>query len=119
MPKTHVTGLVEATKGVTEYSRRLERVVMLAARDMAKIITSWEKAHKTWDDRTYQAVKHLKCVAFRHGMLIILENSHGMYYGLYLELHHERKYAILEQALRHHWLLFMQTIQTKMSTKHG
>src|SRR5687768_1720690 len=110
MSKTHVTGLVEATKGVTEYSRRLERVAMLVARDMAKIITSWEKAHHKWDNRTYDAEKNLKCVAFRHGMLVILENSHGMFYGLYLELHHGRKYAILEQALRRHWLLFMQTI---------
>jgi hypothetical protein len=119
MAKTHVTGLVEATKGVTEYSNRLERVALLAARDVARIIEGWEKSHHIWQNRTFDAEKRLKCAVFRQGMLIILENSHGVYYGLYLELHHERKFAILEQALRRHWFLFMQTIQTKMSTKHG
>jgi hypothetical protein len=110
-----VDGLVAATSGVTRYCNKFERESLFAFQTGAKITTEWEKSSHIWKNRTYQAEKRIKCVAFRQGMMIILENSHGVFYGLYLELHHERKFAILQQAIRRHWLLIMQLIKSRMS----
>ncbi|NPV44807.1 MAG: hypothetical protein HPY70_12670 [Firmicutes bacterium] len=58
------------------------------------------KTHAPWQDRTGTARAGLFAKPEVDGDDIVIRLGHSVEYGIYLELAHERKYAILEPTAR-------------------
>ena len=116
-----VEGLRAATNGVSAYRREFEKAVLESFREGSNRITAWEKSNHPWRNRTTQAEQKIKCTAFREGNKIIMENAHyaidprtKFKYGIALELWHERRFAILQTALRRWWSWTLQQVEPRM-----
>lgn len=118
-----VDGLREATNGVVAYRNRFEKNLLAAARTGADLCTTWEKQNHPWQNVTTQAEKKIKCIAFRQGLLIVMENAHhavdkdtGYKYGIALELRHNGRFAILQVALRRHYSIVLRNFTDRMAS---
>lgn len=73
--------------------------IKMYATEGAKKFQNYAKQHRPWTDRTGQARQRLT------GWVETLRNKtriyigHGVDYGVYLELSHEKKYAILQPTV--------------------
>lgn len=73
--------------------------IKMFAQEGAKKFENYAKAHRPWTDRTGHARQRLV------GWVEVLTNKvrihigHGVSYGVYLELAHEKKYAILQPTV--------------------
>ena len=101
--RTRVTGLADAQTRLRKYERAVEAAYLAAMEAGAERIQEWERANRRWQDHTGDARDGLECIAVKVLEGITLLNSHGVDYGKYLEFDHERKYAILREAIRRHW----------------
>lgn len=69
----------------------------------AKKMASWAKMNRRWTDRTSRARTGMVGYAYWESKSVVAAVvAHTVDYGVYLELAHQRKYAILEQALEEH-----------------
>ncbi len=74
-------------------------VNMLASTDAAEL-ASYMKSNRPWTDRTGMAKANLSATVSKpskHEIRITL--AHGVYYGIWLEFAHGKKYAILQPTL--------------------
>jgi len=93
----------QALSELTEaYVSAIERGILKIAQAYAPQIADWMKANAPWTDRTgnarqtlYTEVNHV----VKSMVEIIL--SHGMSYGVYLELNNAGRYAIIDPAIDH------------------
>lgn len=73
--------------------------IKMFAQEGAKKFENYAKTHRRWTDRTGHARQRLT------GWVEIMMNKvrihigHGVNYGVYLELAHEKKYAILQETV--------------------
>lgn len=73
--------------------------IRMFAQEGAKKFENYAKANRKWTDRTGHARQRLT------GWVEVLTNKvrihigHGVNYGVYLELCHEKRYAILQQTV--------------------
>lgn len=123
----HVTGLRQATEASKSYRNKFEKEALAAFRQGAKQITEWEKGNHPWQNRTFQAEKRIKCIAYREGTRVIMDNGHyavdpqtGFKYGISLEDRASRKFngrfMILQVALRRWWSWTIQQLKDNMSS---
>lgn len=71
-----------------------------ASRVAAAHAQNYARTNKRWKDQTGNARGMLNGGMFWETMAILkIFMSHGVEYGIYLELAHDRKYQILEEAL--------------------
>lgn len=120
---TQVTGLQAAQSGVTKYRNRFEKNLLAAAKVTADRVTNWEKQNHPWQNQTTQAEKKIKCLAYRLGNTIYLDNGHyavdpktGFKYGIALELRHDGRFAILQVALRRFYSFVGQNLSERMDS---
>lgn len=120
---TVVTGTREAQAGVTKYRNRFEKNLLEAVRAGAGRVTDWEKQNHPWKNRTTQAEKKIKCIAYREGNTIYMDNGHyavdprtGFKYGIALELMHDGRFAILQVALRRFYSWTVQNFRERMES---
>ena len=59
---------------------------------------NYAKVNKTWQDITGNARAGLHGGFIKEGDILTIYIAHMISYGIYLELAHDRKYAILEEA---------------------
>lgn len=90
----------ELEKGLQELDRRTDAAIKELANRGAQEIEDYAKNNAPWVDRTGEARRTLKgsTSPIANGVRITL--SHGVDYGVYLELAHEKRFAILMQAIR-------------------
>lgn len=67
---------------------------------VAKEMEAYAKSNRPWQDRTGKARQTLKGEKKNMGTSVRCEISHGVDYGIYLEMCNERKYAILEPTVK-------------------
>ena len=72
---------------------------MVVAESGAQKMEQYAKKNRKWTDRTGRARQSLNGSAFRIDNGYRIQIAHGVYYGVYLEYAHERKYAILERTI--------------------
>lgn len=82
-------------------NRKIAANLALASNWAAKL-EGYMKSKAPWKDRTGNARAGLFARAERDGNDIVIRLAHTMDYGVYLELAHGRKYAILEPTARIH-----------------
>lgn len=83
------------------FEERALQAMSVYAETAASDLEGYMKQNRPWTDRTGQARQRLKGTAERvssNNFLIAL--SQGVDYGIWLELAHEKRYAILEPTVR-------------------
>lgn len=81
--------------GLEKTETKAQVAIRMYAQEGAKKMEGYAKEHRPWTDRTGQARQRLT------GWVEVLAQSvriligHGVKYGIYLELGHEKRYAIL------------------------
>lgn len=69
----------------------------------ASKMEAWAKENAPWTDRTGAARQRLHGEAYWESpKIVVAAIMHQVDYGVYLELAHQRKYAILERTLEEH-----------------
>lgn len=84
------------------YASAIHRGVVAIAQKWAPIIENWMKENAPWTDRTGNARQglHTEIVQVVNSMVRIIM-SHGVDYGIWLEVRHAGRYAIVSPALDH------------------
>lgn len=91
-----------------EYSAAIHQGVINIALRRAPEIENWMKDNAPWTDRTGNARQSLFTVVKGSEMVMDMANkmvniilSHGVHYGLFLEVSRAGKYAIVNRAIDH------------------
>ena len=86
-------------KGLAEREIKTRASLGLYADTVAKKMETHAKSNKPWVDRTGRAKQSLNSSWKWVGDVARVELSHGVYYGIYLELCNEKKYAIIKPTI--------------------
>lgn len=77
--------------------------LLMLMQTAASKMESWSKQNAPWTDRTGHARQRLTGQAYwENSNIVVAAIAHQVDYGIWLELAHQRKYAILEKALEEH-----------------
>lgn len=82
-------------KGIEMFSNRFDSVVKAYAETSAKKLESYAKENARWQDRTGRARRAIRGYIEERQEKVRIIISHGVEYGVWLELAHEKKFAIL------------------------
>jgi len=82
-------------EGIEAYEKRLPPAIAALLRYYAPQMESFAKAYAPWTDRTGNARQSLFTIVDDQKKKVVLYLSHGMEYGVYLELRWQGKYAII------------------------
>ena len=87
--------------GMADFQSKTEAALQMYAETSAKLLEGSAKENRRWTDRTGQARQRLNGSVGKvpEGYKIYL--AHGVDYGLWLELAHERKYSIIPETIRY------------------
>lgn len=91
----------EIIKNVGKLNSKFDAALMMYATTKATQLENYMKVNRPWVDRTGEAKRRLSAQAEsykKHGVQIVL--SHGVSYGVWLELSHQKRYAIIEPTVR-------------------
>lgn len=90
----------DVQQGLETLRKKVEAGLVVYGETVAKDFESYAKANRPWKDRTGAARQRLNgyTEAILHGVRVCI--AHGVSYGIYLELSHGKKYAILEPTVR-------------------
>ena len=87
-------------KNLDKVAERAGAVVLLYAGTKAQIIESDMKVNRPWNDRTGAAKAELRTAVTRPEQDIVrITLAHGVNYGIFLELAHEKKNAIIAPTI--------------------
>lgn len=91
-----------AARLVRDYgvSKHAAAVATLAEKELAPILKAYAQANRPWDDQTGNARSGLFSVSELAGEIVTLYLSHGMEYGVFLELCNSGRYAIIMPTLQ-------------------
>lgn len=87
------------TKGLAEREIKTKAALSLYSDSVAKKMESYAKKNRKWQDRTGSARQRLTGSWEHHGNVTKIAISHGVDYGVYLELCKEKRYAILKETV--------------------
>ena len=88
------------SQNMSNFSVKIGAAVLMYAHTQAVKIESSMKRNRPWTDRTGIAKATLRTVVTRPSENIIrITLAHGVNYGIWLELAHEKKYAIIAPTL--------------------
>lgn len=78
-----------------KFKSKFDSAIYLFAQNGAEKMERYAKQNRPWTDRTSRARQSLKGSAteIKNGYRLTI--AHGVYYGVYLEYCHERRFAIL------------------------
>ena len=97
--KKYSIDVSKVLKGITDFDDAFDKALMVFAQSGAQKMEQYAKKNRKWTDRTGRARQSLNSSAFRIDNGYRIQIAHGVYYGVYLEYAHERKYAILERTV--------------------
>lgn len=97
--KKYSIDVSKVLKGITDFEGAFDKALMVFAQSGAQKMEQYAKKNRKWTDRTGRARQSLNGSAFRIDNGYRIQIAHGVYYGVYLEYAHERKYAILERTI--------------------
>lgn len=85
---------------LTKLAPKLEAACMMVAQSEALRLQSYMMQHRPWTDRTGQAKATLNArVSKPSAHIIRITLAHGVSYGIWLELAHGKKYAIVKPTI--------------------
>ena len=84
---------------LTDAETKAQTAIYMYASEGAKKFENYAKNNRPWTDRTGQARQRLNGYVETMPGKVRINIAHGVDYGIYLELCHERKYAILQRTV--------------------
>lgn len=82
------------------FESKLRQALQIVTDAASKKMTNWAKENAIWTDRTSNARQKLSGDGYwESNYMLTCAVMHNMDYGVWLELAHAKKYAILEQAI--------------------
>ena len=103
-------------KNLDEMSVKLGAVVLMYASTKASELQSKMKLNRPWTDRTGMAKALLTAkVSQPNKQLVRITLAHGVEYGIWLELAHEKNYAIIAPTVREEGPRIVQDMDNLMS----
>lgn len=90
----------------------IQKRLLTYAGASAPLFEQYAKQNRPWTDRTGDARKRLKCTAEAIDEGVEISLSHGVDYGLWLELAHEQNYAILRPTIEIKAPEFLEGLKT-------
>lgn len=92
--------VAEVTANIKKFDEKMRAGLLLITKQVARKMEEWAKNNAKWTDRTGNARKGLTADAnWDNYIELVVRMSHKVDYGVWLELAHERKYAILQPAI--------------------
>lgn len=90
----------ELEDNLEEVEQRARQAILMYAKTGALTLQNYARRNAPWTDRTAHARQRLEATAeeIPNGAKITL--AHGVDYGIWLELAHEKRYAIIEPTIR-------------------
>lgn len=79
---------------------KIEKAVMGFGKTQAASLEAEAKKNRPWSDRTAQARQRITGYCEKTDVGVRIYLSHGVNYGVYLELANEKRYAIIYPTLR-------------------
>jgi len=95
-----MAGHEEVNRNLERWLKQAKDATMEIAEYGATEAENTAKAKGRWTDQTSQARNELQGDARWDGEDAVITLYHGAEHGLFLELAHGRKYAVIEEALR-------------------
>lgn len=87
--------------GLTEFQTKADIAVEMFARTAAKTMETDAKEQAKWENRTGRARQSLVgYVTKENSHTVRINLAHGVDYGIWLELAHEKRFAIVEPIVR-------------------
>lgn len=103
-------------KNLDEMSVKLGAVVLMYASTKASELQGKMKLNRPWTDRTGMAKALLTAkVSQPSKQLVRITLAHGVEYGIWLELAHEKNYAIIAPTVREEGPRIVQDMDNLMS----
>lgn len=87
------------TEGLKRLSNQVDPALRLYADTSALTLQNYAREHRRWTDRTGHARQRLTGTATKVVNGYKLTLSHGVDYGVWLELANEKKYAIIQPTI--------------------
>ena len=82
-----------------KFKNKAEAAFEILCMNGAQKMESYAKEHRPWKDRTGNARQRLKGSWKKVDKGYQIEIAHGVNYGVWLEVRHERRYAILKPTV--------------------
>lgn len=87
-------------ENIGKLSERMEAAVDLYVETAARELEGEMKKDAPWTDRTGAARGRLTSTVHKENRYVyVIRLSHGVWYGVYLELAHEKKYAVIQPTI--------------------
>lgn len=111
--KVDISEVMDAFDGIQKkFTPSNYSAITMLLETASKKMESWAKQNRPWTDRTGRARSGLFGYAYWEDKQIVSAAiAHTVYYGVFLELAHERKYAILERTIEEHRNEIMEAVQ--------
>lgn len=97
---------------IESLEERFRAAVHMEAETISKEMESYAKVNRKWTDRSSLAKDNLRSVVSKPSEnLIRITLSHGVDYGIWLELANEQKYAIIKPTLEKYDAELMESVR--------
>lgn len=88
------------SKNLDKMTQKVGAAVMMYAATQASQMRAYMITHHTWTNRTFMAEKTLDAIVSKpNENTIRITLAHGVQYGMWLELAHEKNFAIIQPTL--------------------
>jgi hypothetical protein len=102
----------ELSRNLSNFDDRFNDLVSTVFEYNASYATAWMKANAPWHDNTGAARASLVAIANNRGKTHELLLAHGVHYGIWLEVAHNRRWQILASTQRHMGQKIMEDLRT-------
>lgn len=103
-------------KGLDKMSLKIGAAVLMYANTKAAELQSKMKVNRPWTDRTGMAKATLHTVVSQpEPTKIRITLAHGVDYGIWLELAHEKNYAIIQPTINEEGPIFVKDLKGLMN----
>lgn len=106
-----MAGSDTVNRNLLEWTDRRKAAIRAFAERTASDMEAYAKPNAPWQNRTGNARQGLFGYAFERDTQLILRIAHSVDYGVYLELAHQAKYAILEPTAKRFAPQFFEDVQ--------
>lgn len=91
--------LSKLEKGLDSFQDKLEAALDMYVDTSAQKIETYGKTNARWTNRTGHARNRLRCSWEKNQKGYTLKFAHGVDYGIFLEMAHNRRFAIIEESI--------------------
>lgn len=88
-------------RGLTNLESKTDVAIRMYAEQSAVRLQNYAKEHRKWTDRTGHARQRLEGSVHPIQTGYRIQLAHGVDYGLWLELAHEKRFAVIEPTIQY------------------